>query len=56
MEDKWEVEPAWKLWCPVCKKNHGQLYICEHYSEEKKKTKRRAIEEFRDNYMRRAKG
>ncbi len=37
-------------YCVTCKQEHGPLYICEHYSEEKKKQIKEASDLFR-NYL-----
>ena len=36
-------------YCEACGHDHGPLYVCEHYSEEKKAEKRAASERFQAN-------
>ena len=36
-------------WCEVCKQEHGALYICPSYSEERKKKIRKSSDKLQEN-------
>ena len=40
------------MWCEACQKEHGELYICPHYSEEKKKELREQADRIRADMCR----
>lgn len=48
--DKGIIKPAMdrnsKDWCEPCGHEHGPLYICEHYSEERKAQKQKDSDNF----------